>query len=428
MWDIYVKPYLKRNRAASVSVLSIVLLAVIFISFLVTLFYNLWLDEQVRAAYEGRTWQPALLMTLYGVILLIICMALLIMIYYAFEMTKDGRIHQLGILQSVGATPGQIFTALMEEAFALGVLPLIPGMLPGICLTWLFTEKANEVNRTVGNMETQFVYHPFLFFLTAALCLLTVWMAAARSALHLSRMGVLEAVRGRTEELFEKRKRRFVRTKSTYRNVERELARRSMRVKKRAFRTASISLTLSCLAFSLFLNLWVISSVSRQITYFDRYWNTWDAQRQALEITHEKMIESAYMLTMGGMCALLAGIGIASIFANLMGSIRLRRREFARYQSVGFSTESLWRLLILEAAEAAVRPILISVPVNVLFVLWAVSISPPTIKDYLEVMPVLPLAAFAGSIAVAAGLACFLSGRRIMEADIVESLKDDTLY
>lgn len=428
MWNIYVKNYLRRNRAAGLSVLTTVFISTVFLSFLTTLFYNLWEDERARACYEGRSWQPTILTGIYAVILFLSCAALLALIYYAFEMTKDGRMHQLGILQSVGATPRQIFWVLMEEALVLGILPLLPGMLPGIGLTYLFTRKANEVNRMVGNMEVAFVYGPKPFFLTVFLCLLTVGLAAAKAAGHLSRIGILEAIYGEKEEGMGKGKRRLPRIRTSRRKIEWEMARRSMAVRKRAFRTASVSLTLSYLAFSLFLNFWVISGASRQITYFERYWDTWDTQRRMLETAHEQLIESAYMTAMGGMCILLAGIGIANIFANLMGSIRMRRREFARYQSIGFTPGSLWRMLILETASVALRPILISIPVNALFVVWAVHISPPTMQDYLRVMPLLPLAAFAGAILAAAGLACYLSGKQILEADMTESLKDDTLY
>lgn len=428
MWDIYVKHYLKRNRAASLSILATVFISVIFLSFFTTLFYNLWMDERARALYEGRIWKPTTLTILYAAILLLICTALLVMIYYAFEMTKDGRMHQIGMLQSVGATPEQIFIVLMEEALVLGFLPLVPGMLPGIALTYFFTVKANEVNRIAGNMEVTFIYNPKLFFLTALLCCSTVWLAAARAALRLSKTGTLEAMRGEMGELSEKWGRKRLRFKTKHRSLEWEIARRSIYARRKSFRTASLSLTLSYLAFSLFLNLWVISGISRQITYFERYWDTWDAQRRIAEMTYEQLIERAYNMTMGGVCVLLAGIGIANLFANMLGSIRMRRREFARYQSMGFTQESLWRMLILETAFVALRPICISLPVNVLFVMWAIHISPPTMQDYLKAMPVFPLALFAAAILVFAGAACLISGKRILEADMVESLKDDTLY
>lgn len=436
MWSIYSRQYLKKNRAASLFIVAAVFISTVFLSFLITLFANLWTDERTRALYEGRTWQPTLLTGIYAVILFLVCGALLLMIYYAFEMTKGGRMHQLGILQSVGATPGQIYGVLMQEAFVLGALPLIPGMLPGIALTWLFTEKANEVNRIVGNMEATFVYGPKLFFLTALICLLTVWLAAAGAARSLSRIGVWEALRTEPERVDEKNGHRMSPSLTgllgnrirIFRSLEWEMARRSMRGRKKAFRAASLSLTLSCTAYGLFMNFWVISGESRRITYFDRYWDTWDAQRRIVEMTQERLTEQAYTMTMEGLCILLAGIGIANIFANMMGSIRLRRREFARLQSIGFAPKNLWRILAFEMAFVVLRPVLISLSVNALFVIWAVYISPPSVTDYLAVMPVLPFMAFTGAILASAGFACYLSGRKILGADMVESLKDDTLY
>lgn len=436
MWSIYSKHYLRKNRAASLSILSTVFIAVVFLSFLTALFSNLWIDERARAAYEGRVWQPALLTGIYAVILLMVCAALLIMIYYAFEMTKDGRMHQLGILQSVGATPRQIRAVLMQEALVLGSLPLLPGMLPGIGLAYLFTVKANEVNRIVGNMEVTFFYGYKLFFLTALCCLLTVWLAAARAAVHLGRIGVLEAIRGGQKDVSAETSRRradfgrkgFLRKRRMHKSIEWEMVRRFMDTRKKAFRTAFLSLTLSFSAFSLFLNVWTISSASRQITYFGKYWDTWDESRRMVEMVHEQLIERAYTMTVGGLCVLLAGIGIANIFTNMLGSIQMRKREFARYQAIGFTPKSLWRMLAMEGAFMALRPIWISLPVNILFVLWAVDISPITMRDYLRVMPVLPLGVFAAAILGATGIACYLAGKRILEADLVESLKDETMY
>lgn len=435
MWSIYSKHYLRKNRAASLSILATIFISVIFISFLTTLFSNLWLDERARAAYEGRSWQPTILTGIYGMILFIVCAGLLLMIYYAFEMTKEGRMHQLGILQSVGATPRQIRAVLMQEAFVLGTMPLLPGMLPGIGLAYLFTIKANEVNRIIGNMEAAFVYGYKLFFLTILLCLLTVWLAAAKAAAHLGKIGVLEAMQGGSEgtsvKISSRRaggwQKRFWRKRSKGMSIEWEMAHRSMYVRRKAFRTGNLSLTLSFLAFSLFLNFWTISSVSRQLTYFGRYWDTWDDSRRIIEMAHEQLVERAYTMTIGGLCALLAGIGIANIFANMLGSIRMRKREFARYQTIGFTPKSLWKMLAIEGASMAFRPLWIGLPVNVLFVLWAVSISPPTIWDYLNAMPALPLAAFAAAILISTGLACYLAGKRILEADLVESLKDETI-
>lgn len=58
--------------------------------------------------------------------------------------------------------------------------------------------------------------------------------------------------------------------------VEGELASKSLYARRKAFRASSLSLTLSFMVFSLFLNFWVLSRVSTKYTYFERYKDTWD--------------------------------------------------------------------------------------------------------------------------------------------------------
>ena len=45
----------------------------------------------------------------------------------------QARLHQFGILASIGATPRQIRTCLLQEAAALALAPLLLGLLLGFC-------------------------------------------------------------------------------------------------------------------------------------------------------------------------------------------------------------------------------------------------------------------------------------------------------
>lgn len=550
MWSIYSRSYLKKNQTSSLFLFLTLFVSSFFISFLTAFFYNLWADERVRSLAEGRTWQPTILTCIYGVLLFGVCNALLVLIYHAFEMTREGRLHQFGILQSVGATPWQLYTALMQEALALAVSSFVPAIPLGIGAAFLIIRYMGKWNQKLQmEVVVRFVYSPVLLFLTAALCLLTVWLAVHRAARRLSHMGVLEAIRGREEDKGWKVRRRHL--FRSLKSAEWEVASRSLYARRRAFATASISITLSFLVLSLFLNFWAISKASTQQTYFERYQDVWDVMLQVEgetiepkllqeirrldeveegvgfflesedgktqlildndtyqiwkregaeelpglrvsyedypnievisieekrqrsepgedsyqifyqiratsedkisktenEVQHlmqgrldyhlenrqrewedEQKIRRGYEWFMEGICALFACIGIANIFANTLGSIRLRQKEFARYQSIGFSPEGLKKILALEALMLACRPVLICLPFNVLFVAWALSISPPTFLDYLKVMPILPLGLFIGAILAFTTLACYLAGRQILRADIVESLRDDTLY
>ncbi len=62
-------------------------------------------------------------MTFYLVILLIVSFSLILIIRNSFAMSMNARIHQLGIFSSVGASPGQIRTCLIQEAVVLSLAP-----------------------------------------------------------------------------------------------------------------------------------------------------------------------------------------------------------------------------------------------------------------------------------------------------------------
>ena len=56
-------------------------------------------------------------------------------------------------------------------------------------------------------------------------------------------------------------------------------------------------------------------------------------------LDNDRMLRG-YMLIIGAFCALLALIGIANVFSNTLGFVRQRKREFARYLSVGMTRQA----------------------------------------------------------------------------------------
>lgn len=64
---------------------------------------------------------------------------------------------------------------------------------------------------------------------------------------------------------------------------------------------------------------------------------------------NDKQIQGL-MAIFGGFCVLLATIGVGNVFSNTLGFVRQRKREFARYMSVGMTQGelkkcSVWRPL-----------------------------------------------------------------------------------
>lgn len=74
---------------------------------------------------------PALLLPFLAGVLALLVAALVLLLRNAFEITMQARLHRLGILTSVGATPRQLRLCLLQEAAAVSLLPLALGTLLG---------------------------------------------------------------------------------------------------------------------------------------------------------------------------------------------------------------------------------------------------------------------------------------------------------
>lgn len=87
---------------------------------------------------------------------------------------------------------------------------------------------------------------------------------------------------------------------------------------------------------------------------------------QELE-TNDRMIQGM-MAIFSGFCVLLAIIGIGNVFSNTLGFVRQRKREFARYMSVGMTPQEIRKMFCIEALVIAGRPVLFTIPLAILAV------------------------------------------------------------
>lgn len=144
------------------------------------------------------------------------------------------------------------------------------------------------------------------------------------------------------------------------------------------------------------------------------------------KLTNDQMI-SGYKLIIGAFCGLLALIGIANVFSNTLGFMRQRKREFARYMSIGLTPAGIRKMFAIEALVIAGRPLLITLPLTVVFVVFAVTASCLDPMEFLGKMPIVPVMIFIFIIFFFVGLAYYLGGRKNCRSNLGEILKDDTL-
>lgn len=219
--------------------------------------------------------EPPLLIAFYLVILIIMSLALVLIIHNSFAVTMNARIHQFGIFSSIGATPGQIRTCLMQEAAALCAVPILVGSIIGIALSFGVIQAINLLAAdVVGRHEAVFKYHPLIFVITILVSVLTVFISAWLPAKKLSGLTPLEAIRNTGELRLKKKK--HSRILSLLFGVEGELAGNALKAQKKALRTSTLSLTLSFLGFTVMLCFFTLSGISTNHTYFERYQDAWD--------------------------------------------------------------------------------------------------------------------------------------------------------
>ena len=585
---------------------------------------------------------PPMLLTLYAVILIIVAVSLILIIRGSFELSMNARIHQFGIFSSIGATPRQIRTCLLQEAMALSILPMLIGSMSGILISYGVIKAVNFFASDVsGRHEAVFQYHPSIFAATVFISFLTVIFSAWIPARKLSRMTPLEAIRNTSGLLLKKKKHsRFL---SCIFGMKGELAGNALIAQKKHLRISTLSLLLSFLGFSIMICFTTLADISTRYTYFERYQDVWDImitlkdtkisdfgltddlqdisgikdatvyqkaeamtflpeglqsdelsslggfesvsgtpnengqfqvsspivvlddrgflnfcsqigitpsldgaivlnqiwdstnsnfrykeyvpfvkednQETTLykngkpveipvlsytqtaptlreeydnyalvhfiplamwnktlgevfeadadsyirilsnglanltdlnsleqeivrfipkryEIESENRVQErlandsliqGMVIILGAFCVLLAIIGIANIFSNTLGFLRQRKREFAQYMSIGLTPQEMRKMFCIEAFVIAGKPLLITLPLTILFVQFAVTASHLDPMAFWAEAPILPILIFAAAIVLFVTLAYYIGGKRLLQCDLNETLQNDAL-
>lgn len=278
MWTDYFIRYIKYNKITSFFLAGISLLSSMLLSLSCGVFYNLWIDRVNQEILKTGSYQVKFepIVLAFAFVLIVICASLIAMIYNAFEVSMNSRIHQLGILKSVGATPKQIRTFLLQEVLILCIIPILIGLLLGILLCYGFIQFVIFITAPVRveAYEVLFSYHITVAVVSLVMSILTVLISAWIPARRISRLTPLDAIHyGGDIPIWKMRRFRFF---SSFFGITGELARKSIYSRRKALRTSTISLTFSFLALIGLLNIETISGISTQHTYFERFRNKWD--------------------------------------------------------------------------------------------------------------------------------------------------------
>lgn len=276
MWDAYSANYIRHNKNTSIFIMVTSLLTAMLLSLVSGVFYNFWADQVQQTIAATGTAQVEITPSIiaYVVVFTSASIALILMLHHAFAATMSSRIHQLGILQSVGATPRQIKSALISEVVVLSIPAILVGNLIGIGLCWMFMQFVINFSADFRDYTLTFAYSPAVLLGSIFFSLFTSAVSAWIPARKLSRITPLEAIHYGSEPAVERmRKFRFV---SAIFGIHGELAKKSLHVRRKAMRMGTLSILFAVFSFVSLLNMEGISGLSTQKTYFDRFRDTWD--------------------------------------------------------------------------------------------------------------------------------------------------------
>lgn len=150
-----------------------------------------------------------------------------------------------------------------------------------------------------------------------------------------------------------------------------------------------------------------------------------EMENRIQEKTDNDNMLSSYKVIIGSLCALLAVIGIANVFSNTLGFIQQRKREFARYMSVGMTPGGMRKMFMMEALVIAGRPVLITLPLTVLSVSFMIKASYLDPAEFLAEVPAVPILIFISAIFGFVALAYYIGGKKIMRCSLIEALRSD---
>ena len=276
MWKAYSAGYIRNNKTGNRFIMTISFLASALLSLVSSLFYNLWADQVQKAVAETGISKVEMtpVIIAYIVVFSVASIALIMMIHHAFATTMTNRIHQLGILKSVGATRWQIRKALTNEVLVLSLPAIVIGNLVGIGLAWLFMAFIITSTASLRDYTLTFVYSPIVFLGSFVFSVLTALISAWIPAKKLSRITPLDAIRYGNEPVIKKIKK--YRVHSTVFGIYGELARKSLYARRKSMRIGTMSILLAVFACVSLLNMFGISNLSTEKTYFDRFKDNWD--------------------------------------------------------------------------------------------------------------------------------------------------------
>lgn len=204
---------------------------------------------------------PHNILTELGIILSVIG-AILLFVFFVkniFKVWAFRKIKELSVYKSIGTTDFQIYLLLLKEGIFLSVLPILIGHIFGYCLI-LKLFRHLEIDQGVENLVSSY-FSPLLSLAIVIVALLVVVFSIIQPAKKVSKISIIEGIKGNLDfDSFKKKRSRDLWKELKLNNLD--------SIKSQRYISAIGVLTISVLVIII-----TVTKYNRDFSYYDAGYN-----------------------------------------------------------------------------------------------------------------------------------------------------------
>lgn len=192
---------------------------------------------------------------LVAIILSLISIGCTIVIYNSFAISVMERKKQFGLFASIGATKGQLRYTVFYEAFMVGMIGIVLGILASFIGIGIVLLIMNHLLIDIFQEGLYLTVYPIFLILPICFMVLVILFSAYAPAHRASRVSPITAIRGNDDIKINKRKIKISKLSKKLFGIEGEIALKNIKRNKKKYRITIISLVTSIVLFISFSSL-----------------------------------------------------------------------------------------------------------------------------------------------------------------------------
>lgn len=275
-------------------------------------------------------------LTILVIALSLISIGSIIVIYNSFAISTMERKKSFGLYSSLGATPKQIKYTVFFEAFVVGLIGLIIGLIGSFGAIYILIEVLNYLIEDSWGMHLVFTVEPLFVIVPILFMIAVIYFSAYLPAKRSSKISPVELIRENDEIKIPKKQ---VKTPKWIRfifGMEGEIALKNMKRNKRKYRITLLSIFISIvlfISFSTYLKIGLSITDINEIPSYDILINTNDKNKLDEVVSLDK-VDKYYLVDSKAM--------------NFkVNDNTAYQKDFLEYTNEMSGEENLWLLLMV---------------------------------------------------------------------------------